>query len=370
MLELADIVRAAGPEVCARLAVLPSQKRALEAILQCRTAALGGQAFVCDRCGAALYSYHSCGNRNCPKCHGQQTAEWLKAQRARLLPCAYYLLTFTLPAEVRPLARSHQKIVYGVLIKSAAAAVQTLCKDPQWLGAQPSLLGVLHTWTRALLYHPHAHFLVSAGGLSPDGKAWLDAKHPGFFLPVRALSRIFQGKVRAGLAAAGLLSGLPAGLWSKKKKWVVHAQPAGEGDKVLEYLGRYVFRIAIANSRLESLQDGQVTFRYRDNRTQQFKRVTLSAADFLQRFLQHVLPKGLPKVRHYGLDGSACGARRETALALLVARSHGPSPESAMPPAEVVREASETPTAPLCPHCHKGHLIWVGRIGPPKKIPP
>ena len=317
MLELADIVRAAGPEVCAGLAVLPSQKRALEAILQCRTAALGGQVFVCDVCAASHYSYHSCGNRNCPKCHGQQTEEWLEVQRARLLPCPYYLLTFTLPAELRPVARSQQKLVYDVLMKSAAAAVQKLCADPRWLGAQPALLGVLHTWTRALLYHPHAHFLVSAGGLTADGQKWMNVKHPRFFLPVSALSRIFQGKVRAGLRTAGLLAGIPAAVWSKAKKWVVHAQPAGEGEKVLEYLGRYVFRVAITHSRLESLRHGEVTFRYRDNRTQQLKRVTLSAADFLQRFLQHVLPKGLPKVRHFGLDGSACGARRQTALALL-----------------------------------------------------
>ena len=170
MLELADIVRAVGPESCARLAFLPSQKRALQAIEQCRTPALGGQLFGCDHCGAQHYSYHSCGNRHCPKCHGQQTQAWLEGQRQGLLPCAYYLLTFTLPAQLRPLARSHQKVLYGLLLESAAASIQKLCRDPQWLGAQPALLGVLHTWTRALLYHPHAHFLVSAGGLSADGQ--------------------------------------------------------------------------------------------------------------------------------------------------------------------------------------------------------
>jgi hypothetical protein len=232
------------------------------------------------------------------------------------------------------------------------------------------LLGVLHTWTRALLYHPHAHFLVSAGGLSPDGKEWIDAKHPRFFLPVRVLSRIFQGKMRAGLRAAGLLDGLPAELWSKRKKWVVHAQPAGAGDKVLEYLGRYVFRVAITHSRLESLQNGQVTFRYRDNRTQQLQRVTLAAADFLRRFLQHVLPRGLPKVRHYGLDGAACARRRQAAVALLVRRDTQVVPETNVRLAKTTLGDLDNPSAVLCPSCHKGQLLWVSRLWPRKKIPP
>ena len=192
MLELADIVRAVGSEERARLAVLPSQKKALQAIEQCRTPALGGQLFQCDHCRAAHYSYHSCGNRHCPKCHGQQTEVWLEQQRSRLLPCAYYLLTFTLPAELRPLAYRQQKVLYGLLLKCAVASLQKLCRDPQWLGAQPSVLGVLHTWTRAMTYHPHAHFLVSAGGLSTDGQRWLEPQNPQFLVPVRALSLIFR----------------------------------------------------------------------------------------------------------------------------------------------------------------------------------
>jgi len=227
VLEVADIFRAAGPEVCARLAVLPSQQRAVQAIQQCRTAALGGQVYGCDQCGALHYSYHSCGNRHCPKCHGQQTERWLERQRINLLPCPYYLLTFTLPSELRRLARSEQKLVYGLLLKAAAASIQKLCADPQWLGAQPSLLGVLHTWTRAMLYHPHAHFLVSAGGLSADGQHWQPAKHPKFLLPVRALSVLFRAKIRDGLKAAGKLQQVPAQAW--KQKWVVHAQHAGSG---------------------------------------------------------------------------------------------------------------------------------------------
>jgi hypothetical protein len=366
VLELADIIRAAGPELCAQCAVLPSQKRALEAILQCRTPALGGELYLCDQCRTAHYSYHSCGNRHCPKCHGQQTEEWLEKQRSRLLPCSYYLLTFTLPAELRGLARSHQKQVYGWLMSCAAQSIQALCADPKWLGGQPALTGVLHTWTRSLLYHPHAHFLVSAGGLGKESPFWKEPKSARFFLPVRALSQLFKGKLRERFKAAGWLQQVPAGVWTRQKKWVVHAQPAGGGEKVLEYLGRYVFRIAITQSRLERLEEGQVTFRYRDNRTQELKRVCLPAGDFLRRFLQHVLPRGLPKVRHYGLNGAACSQRRGQALALLQQKT------KAVPvPKAVLNPPPPKPPLLLCPYCQQGHLIWQSRVvRPRKKIPP
>jgi hypothetical protein len=368
MLEVADIFRAAGPEVCARLAALPSQRRAVQAIEQCRTAALGGQVYGCEHCGTLHYSYHSCGNRHCPKCHGQLTERWLEQQRARLLPCPYYLLTFTLPSELRALARSQQKLLYGLLLSAAAASVQKLCADRKWLGAQPSLLGVLHTWTRAMLYHPHAHFLVSAGGLSADGQHWQAAKNPKFLLPVRALSVIFRAKVRAGLKAAEVLGQVPAKVW--QQPWVVHAQHAGTGQKVLDYLGRYVFRIAISQSRLESLEEGHVTFRYRDNRTQQTKHLRLPVAEFIQRFLQHVLPQGLAKVRHYGLDSSACRSRHATALALLEApaESSPPSP-CLLPPAPSPLVSDADPNL-RCPHCGTGRLVWLGQLFPSKKIPP
>lgn len=367
MLEVADILRATGPELCAGLAVLPSQKRALQAIQQCRTAALGGQVYGCTDCGQLQYSYHSCGNRHCPKCHGQRTERWLQEQRGRLLPCPYFLLTFTLRSELRALARSHQKLLYGLLLHTAAASLQKLCADPQWLGAQPALLGVLHTWTRAMLYHPHVHFLVSAGGLSPDGQRWVPAKHPNFLVPVRALSVIFRAKLRDRLKRAGLLQQVPATVW--KQKWVVHAQHAGSGQKVLDYLGRYVFRIAISHSRLETLEQGQVTFRYRDNRTQQLKRVRLPVLEFVQRFLQHVLPRGLPKVRHYGLSSSAAGPRHAAALALLQTASLPTPPQPPSAPASQPSPQQPEPIA-RCPHCGTGRLVWLGQILPARKIPP
>jgi len=364
VLELADIVRAVGPQERARLAVLPSQKKALGDIERCRTPALGGRLFRCDHCGKEHYSYHSCGNRHCPKCHGQQTQIWLEQQRSRLLPCPYYLLTFTLPAELRPLAYRQQKVLYGLLLKCAVASLQKLCRDPQWLGAQPSVLGVLHTWTRALAYHPHVHLLVSAGGLSSDGQRWLEPKNPQFLVPVPALSILFRAKMRDALAARGLLAGVPP-FWASKK-WVVHAKPAGRGEKVLEYLARYVFRIALSNSRLEQFENGQVTFRYRENRTQKIRRLTLPVAQFLGRFLQHTLPKGFAKVRHYGLDGSACQPRHQQAMLLLQKLR-----PAAAPQAQSLLAANGTPPEDhlgRCPACRIGRLVFVAEL--PKKIPP
>lgn len=366
MLEVADIFRAAGVEVCARLAALPSQRRAVQAILQCRTAALGGELYGCERCGALHYSYHSCGNRHCPKCHGQQTQRWLEQQRARWLPCPYYLLTFTLPKELRAVARSHQKLVYGLLLKAAAASIQKLCADPRWLGAQPSLTGVLHTWTRAMLYHPHAHFLVSAGGLCADGQEWIPAKNPKFLVPVRALSEIFRAKIRDGLQAAGLAEGLPPKAWTQK--WVVHAQHAGSGQKVLDYLGRYVFRIAITASRLVSLHDGQVTFRYRDHRTQEMKHVKLALAEFVRRFLQHVLPKGFAKVRHYGLASPARPERHAQALTLLLglALMSSAALNNALKPTDCRRQPKQIF---LCPVCENRPMVYLAHLPPLKKPP-
>ena len=370
MLELADIVRTVSPQERASWKLLPSQQRVLEAVEQCRTAALGGQVYQCDRCGKPQYSYHSCGNRHCPKCHGQQTAEWLEQQRARLLPCPYYLVTFTLPAELRGLARAHPKVVYGLLMGCAAAALQKLLVDPKWLGAQASLLAVLHTWTRAMLYHPHVHFLVSAGGLSKDGQQWLTPKNPKFLVPVRALSQIFRGKVCDALRQRHLSRSVPTQLWQQHKKWVVHAQPAGQGDKVLEYLGRYVFRIALANSRLERFENGEVTFRYRDNRSQEIKRVCLPTQEFLTRFLQHVLPKGFPKVRHYGLSSAISRQRHQQARALLEKEKQCASgSEPALPIAKPSQTASIEESLRPCPHCRVGRLVCLGKLLPLRKPP-
>lgn len=372
MLEVADILRAAAPDYrqvnATRLSA--EQSKAMQDIEDCRTAALGGHLAACDRCDAQRYSYHSCRNRHCPKCQGEQTRRWLDTQRARLLPVPYFLLTFTLPAELRSLARAHPKRVYSILMTAAAAAIAKLAADPKFLGAQPGMMAVLHTWTRAMLFHPHAHFLVTAGGLSPDRLRWLSPQNPRFLVPGYALSIIFRAKVRHALKRAGLLSNVPDAVWAKDKKWVVHLRHAGTGEKVLEYLARYVFRIAITNSRLETFENGQVTFRYRDNRSQEMKRCTLPAADFVERFLLHVLPRGFTKVRYYGVYSPSRKSDLERVKAM-----HSTAPAKTGQPTTTANESWGAETAvttsnPTCTICRLGHLRLVQILPPVRSRAP
>lgn len=367
MLELADIFRAAGEAYRARFGARmpPSHLKAMRAIEACRTPALGGHLRQCDACGAYEYSYHSCGNRHCPKCHAEQTHRWLERQRARLLPCLYFLVTFTLPAQLRAVARAHQKLLYGILFTAAAQALLTLAADPRYLGARPGLLGVLHTWTRALLYHPHVHLLVTAGGLTQDEQAWRWPRHPHFLVPGRALSVIFRAKVRAALDQAGLLPLVPPKAW--RKRWVVHAQSAGTGQPVLDYLARYLFRVAIANSRIDRFEDGAVTFRYRDRASGELQRCRLSAEEFIRRFLQHVLPRGFTKVRSYGLYSPTSKSALERARALL--RRWQEATHSADQPPTDSGHAPGEPADPVCPYCHHGRMKIVQAI-PPALGPP
>src|SRR6266581_3046607 len=350
MLEVADIVRLHGAAYRKQYGntLTPDRKRALRDIAACRTPFFGGHVYQCDHCQEKIFSYHSCGNRSCPKCHQTQTECWLNDQRSRLLPCSYFLVTFTLPSQLRPLARSHPKQIYGLMMKAAADALQALACDPTFLGARPGILAVLHTWTRAMLFHPHVHMLVTAGGLSQDGQSWVNPKHPLFLVPDPALSDIFRAKFCAGLQKAGVLRFVPAAAW--KTRWVVQSQHAGRGDKVLDYLGRYVFRIAIANSRMESLDNGIVRFRYRDNKTQQNCHVKLPATEFIHRFLQHVLPKGATKVRYYGIFSPACRSQLDRARKFFTSPSLQIAPIPAADP-EQSDDAPALPPLPRCPHC-------------------
>jgi hypothetical protein len=363
--EVAEIIRRHGAAYRQKFGsrLLPSHRRALADLEHCRTPYFGGQLWRCDHCGQRQYSYHSCRNRHCPKCHGDQTARWLDKQRGRLLPCAHYLLTFTLPSELRPVARAHQKTVYALLMQCGAAALQKLATDPRYLGARVGMLGVLHTWTRAMLYHPHVHFLVPAGGLAADGQHWIEPKNPAFLVPVRALSMIFRAKMRDALRQAKLLDQLPGQIWSRSQPWVVHCQHAGRAEKVLEYLARYVFRIAISNSRIEAVGADAVSFRYRDNRTQQMRHITVSGEEFLARFLQHVLPRGFPKVRYYGWLSPS--ARAKLAQIRLLLAPPAPSTVAALS----VGASASTTAADRCPACRIGHLVFAQRL-PRSRAPP
>jgi hypothetical protein len=270
-------------------------------------------------------------------------------------------VTFTLPQAVRALAFGHQRAVYGILMRSAAAALQRLAANPRYVGARVGCLAVLHTRTRVMCYHPHVHFLVTAGGLSAAPSV---TEEPRVLVPSRAVI-LFRAKVCAGLRRAGLLDQVPPIVWTTS--WVMHAQHAGRGQRVLEYLGRYVFRVAISNSRLEAIADGHVTFRARDNRTQEERHVTLTGVEFLERFLQHVLPRGCAKVRYYGLWSAARRADRTHAQALLSAAALTAPTE---PTTSGALSASPFPTLPPCPHCQHGHLILIAVVRPQRKLPP
>jgi len=369
MLEIAHVIQQAGPAFRQKHegTMLPSQQKALRDILDCRTPARGGHVRECDQCGVVRYSYHSCGNRHCPKCQGARAEEWTEAWKERLLDCPYYFLTFTLPDELRNLAWSHQRVVYGALMRAAGESIAQLARDRGFLGGTPGMVGVLHTWTRDLRYHPHVHFLVTGGGLADDGRTWRLPQHSGFLMPGRVLSALlrdkFRGKLRAALDKAGLTKSIPRRVW--RRRWVVHAQQAGRGQAVLGYLARSIHRVALPNSRLEHFDGDFVTFRYREGRTQALRRCRLSADEFLSRFLQHVLPRRFVKVRAYGLFASARRADLGVAHELLEMRSAAescqpPKPDVPVDPPDLARD--EVDPDPLCHACKEGRLRVVAAI--------
>lgn len=340
MLEIADIFRQYGPAYIARYKgqILPSHERAIQDIINCRTPALGGQAFLCSSCHEMVYSYHSCMNRHCPKCQNDQAEEWLAKQRKLLLPVPYFLVTFTLPKELRPVARSNQKLIYRILFQTSAAAMQQLARDPKYLGGRMGAIGVLHTWTRTLTYHPHVHYLVPAIGVSDDLSTWMKTQKK-FFLPVKALSKIFRAMFREALKkeAPELFARIPKAVWYRD--WVVHCKPAGNGDSVLKYFAPYIFRVAISNKRLVKLENDRVTFRYKHPKTKEWCQMTVPVFEFMRRFLQHVLPRGFKKVRHYGILSSK--HKPTLARLKLVFGEVEAEPEPKMP------------FRPLCPVCGK-----------------
>jgi len=298
MPELADICRACGPAYLAKYGerMLTSHKRAISDITLCRTKPLGGKVYQCEPCDEVRYSYHSCKNRSCPKCGNDDATKWLAAQNALLLPVQYFMVTSTLPEELRRVARSNQKLIYGLLLRTTAEAIQKLARDLEWVGGEIGLLGVPQTWRRDMGYHVHAHFIVPGGGISTDGKRWLPAQRD-YLMPEKALAKIFRAKFRDALKKTDLFDQVPSKVW--RTDWVVDIEPVGRGKSALKYLAPYVFRVAISNKRIVDFQDGKVTFKYQDNQGEWHKE-TLQAEKFMSRFLQHVLPKGFVKVRYYG----------------------------------------------------------------------
>lgn len=354
------------------------EQRVMSAIELCRTAALGGHTEVCSDCGLIRCAYNSCRNRHCPKCQGHARAAWLAARQADLLPVPYFHVVFTLPASVAEIAFQNKEVVYTILFKAAAETLRTIAADAKHLGAEIGLLAVLHTWGQNLHHHPHVHCVVPGGGPSLDGARWVGCR-PGFFLPIRVLSRLFrrlflealQGAFEAGeLSFFGDLTGLAepdtfaAKLRALRKiEWVVYAKPPFGGPaQVLAYLSRYTHRVAIANSRITEITERSVSFRWKDYRHHgKTKVMTLDADEFIRRFLQHTLPDGFHRIRHYGF---LANGQRAAKIALCRKLLAVPSPE---PQTTADAEAIGSPGAPpsdTCPCCGGTMITLVVTSGP------
>jgi hypothetical protein len=379
-LEVADVFRQYAPLYLARHGVSPQQHRVLKDIQVCRTAALGGHVERCDRCGHQATSYNSCRNRHCPKCQGPARARWLNAREGELLPVPYFHVVFTLPGLLAPLALQNPVVVYNLLFQAVAATLLEVAANPRRMGARLGFLTVLHTWGQNLMHHPHIHCVVPAGGLSPDGASWV-AGRAGFFLPVRVLSRVFRGKFISLLKAAlgrgelefhGSLKPLaaPAAMErlldrSVASEWVVYAKPPfGGPEQVLKYLARYTHRVAISNSRLLRLEDGKVTFRWKDYAHGNRPGVmTLDATEFIRRFLLHVMPKSFVRIRYYGFMANRHRARNLQHCRHLLGRSQAP-PAEKCGQADPSIKPGEAPFAGCCPLCRQGRMRIVERLWP------
>jgi hypothetical protein len=389
-LEVADVFRHHGADWRRANAghVSLAQLQVMSAIEQCRSAALGGHIERCEDCGHSRIAFNSCRNRHCPKCQGTAAQDWLAAREADLLPVGYFHVVFTLPAEIGPIAYQNKAVVYDLLLRKTAETLLTIAADPKHLGARIGATAVLHSWGSAMTHHPHVHMIVPSGGISLDGARWVRCK-PGFLLPVRVLSRLFRRLFLAALAdahAAGRLAffGEIQGLHRReafaahlaplnRKDWFVYARaPFAGPEAVLAYLARYTHRVAIANSRLIALNERGVTFRYKDYRRNgqvRYRIMTLSADEFIRRFLLHVLPKGFHRVRHYGLLASAgCKANIAHARELIAT----PMPKADPPVADDAADPHAAPDhRPPCPCCG-GRMIIVevfARAGAPRGPP-
>ena len=385
-LEVADVFRAHGPSY--RLAqaghLSLGQLKAMSAIEACRTAELGGHVERCEDCAHVQVAYNSCRNRHCPRCQGAAARRWLEARQAELLPVAYYHVVFTVPAEVADISFHNKAVVYDILFKAASETLLTIGKDPKHLGARLGVTAVLHTWGSALTHHPHVHCIVPGGGLSLDGQSWVSCR-PRFFLPVRVLSRLFrrlfldrlavahaEGRLAffgdlAGLAARAAFTARLAPL--RRREWVVYAKrPFAGPEAVLAYLARYTHRVAISSSRLVNLDHRGVAFRYKDYRRdgpERQKRMTLSADEFIRRFLIHVLPQGFHRIRHFGLFANTGRAANLAKVRVLL------EPQSAPPTFQAANDNAAILEAFPCPCCGgRMRLIEVFERGAQPRLAP
>lgn len=352
---LADwLARRAEPEACT-----PAQRRALAAIRRCRTPELGGHVYRCTDCAQSDFAYHSCHHRACPRCGGNRTAAWTARQEAKLLPVEYFLVTFTVPEQLRGAFAAAPEAMHAALFREGAATLQQVAAEPRLLGAELGFFGVLHTWGGQLQHHPHVHFVVPGGGLSPDGKRWKPARRTGWLLPVAKLAAVFRARMDGAVRAAAPAehAAIAAATW--RARWVVHGQPAGSGANVVKYLARYVARTAVGDRRIVAATEEAVTFRYTDRETGRDRECTLKAEEFLRRYLQHVPPPGQHRVRYFGWMHPSATRRRMLVENLL----QKPLVVAAPPPAPPKWHLR-------CPHCEGFTLVRTGTLPRQARAPP
>ena len=352
-----DLLVRWGPAYLERFgaAVPPRHREVLHKLLACRTPALGGELFACPQCGTFHYAYHSCNDRHCPQCGQTDAEEWLANHTRLLLPVPYFLLTFTVPEPLRSWMRSRPDLSLNLLFETSAQALQDLARNPQRLGASLGMLGIIHTWSRTLIYHPHVHYLVPGGGLSPDQRQWVPSS-PKFLVHVHPLADHFRTLFHQGLErlAPDILQSLPARTW--KQRWVVHCKPVGSGEPALRYLSRYVFKTATDNRWLERLPDGKVRWPYRDSNTGHSEHLELEPFELIRRFLQHILPAGFHRVRTFGWLHPAGRKNFNRVRALLgeppvltaAERQAWQLSQPDLEPPEPLPTPNRTPTCPRC----------------------
>ena len=381
--EVADVFRQYGGAYWQEHgdALSPAQRRVMRAIEVCRTAALGGHVEECDECGHQRISYNSCANRHCPKCQSLARAQWLEDRQSELLETQYFHVVFTIPEEITALAYQNKKEVYGILFRTAAETLCTIAADPRHLGAEIGFFAVLHSWGQNLLFHPHLHCVVAGGGIALDGSRWVSCR-PGFFLPVRVLSRLFRrlflqaleiafdaGQLQFFSSLETLRERSPFQQYlasAREREWVVYAKPPFAGPQsVLEYVGRYTHRVALSNNRIQNVENGQVSFRWKDYRNHnRQKTMTLEAGEFIRRFLLHVLPPGFQRIRYYGFLGNR---HREQKLARCRQLLEMPVPELApVQRSKDYRDRYEELSGVSlrnCPVCRHGHMLVVEVFG-------
>jgi len=391
-LEVADVFRRYGAAYRQEHAgsLSRGQRRVMSAIELCRTAALGGHLEQCDSCGHQRPAYNSCRNRHCPKCQSLARARWLKDRQSELLPVEYFHAVFTVPKEIAAIAYQNKEAVYGILFRATAETLRAIAADPKHLGAEIGFLAILHTWGQNLLFHPHLHCVVPGGGISPDGKRWI-ACRPGFFLPVRVLSRLFRrlffeylqtaydaGKLQFFSSLERLRDPKEFTTYLtplRQTEWVVYAKPPfGGPEQVLNYLGRYTHRVAISNNRLRNIDHGKVSFCWKDYRHHdQQKTMTLAADEFIRRFLLHVLPDGFQRIRHYGFLGHR---HRQAKLALcrqlqgVVLTMAAVAPPLDKPDYRDVYEKLTGDSLRDCPVCHHGQMVVIAVLPTFNRAPP